>query len=175
MATQQLESKWEGKSIVDLKHPKAEQVWPLLEDFFNFHNWLPNIDTCHQINCDNKDEIIRYCASIAPPSSSDDGEAITKWCHEKLLTVDKIERCLSYEVLDNNIGIKSYVSTLKVFSSDGDDENGCQIEWSFVADPIDGLTLELFLGYVDSSLQGMAENMEKALKSSKLGDFASSN
>ncbi|KAK6782463.1 hypothetical protein RDI58_020259 [Solanum bulbocastanum] len=175
MATQQLQSKWEGKSIVDLKHPKAEQVWPLLEDFFNFHNWLPTIDTCHQINCDNKDEIIRYCASTTPPSSSEDGEAIIKWCHEKLLTVDKIERCLSYEVLDNNIGIKSYVATLKVFSLDGDDENGCQIEWSFVADPIDGLTLELFSGYVDSSLQGMAENMEKALKSSKLGDFASSN
>uniref|UniRef100_M0ZZJ4 Lachrymatory-factor synthase n=1 Tax=Solanum tuberosum TaxID=4113 RepID=M0ZZJ4_SOLTU len=176
MATQQLESKWEGKSIANLKHPKAEQVWPLLEDFFNFHNWLPNIDTCHQMNSDNKDEIIRYCASSTKsPSSSDDGEAIVKWCHEKLLTVDKIERYLSYEVLDNNIGIKSYVSTLKVLSSDGDDESGCQIEWSFVADPIDGLTLELFSGYIDSSLQGMAENIEKALESSKLGDFASSN
>ncbi|KAK6782465.1 hypothetical protein RDI58_020261 [Solanum bulbocastanum] len=163
MATQQLESKWEGKSIANLKHPKAEQVWPLLEDFFNFHNWLPNIDTCHQINSNNKDEIIRYCASTAPPSSSDNGEGIIKWCHEKLLTVNKIERCLSYEVLDNNIGIRSYVSTLKVLALDGVDEGGCQIEWSFVADPIDGLTLELFSGYVDSSLQGMAENIEKAL------------
>ncbi|XP_015083195.1 lachrymatory-factor synthase-like [Solanum pennellii] len=174
MATQQLESKWEGKSIVNLKHPKAEQVWPLLEDFFNFHKWLPNIDTCHQIDSDNKDEIIRYCASTTPPSSGD-GEAIIKWCHEKLLTIDKIERYISYEVLNNNIGIKYYVSTLKVLSLDGDDEGGCQIEWLFVADPIDGLTLELFSGYVNSSLQGMAENIEKALESSKLGDFVCSN
>ncbi|MCD7472052.1 hypothetical protein HAX54_012935 [Datura stramonium] len=159
MAAQQ-ESKWEGKSIAYLKGPKPEQVWPLFEDFFNFHNWLPTIDTCYQVN--DKDGLIRYCAS----TSSHGGEAIIKWCHERLLTVDKIQRCLTYEALDNNIGLGSYVATFKVLPSDGADDSGCQIEWSFVADPVDGLTLECFLGYLDSSLQGMAENFEKALQSS---------
>ncbi|CAN4076638.1 unnamed protein product [Withania somnifera] len=161
MAAQQ-RSTWEGKSIANLKGPKAEQVWPLLEDFFNFHNWLPTIDTCYQVN--DKDGIIRYCASSASPPS-DGGEEIIKWCHERLLTVDKIGRCLSYEALDNNMGISSYVATFKVLSSEGADESGCQIEWSFVAAPVDGLTLECFLGYVDSSLQVMAEKIEKALES----------
>lgn len=158
MASQQLESKWEGKSIANLKLAKVEQVWAIFEDFFNIHNWLPTIDTCHQVNAE--DEIVRYCASTATPSSSDDGEAILKWCHERLLTIDKVERCLSYEALDNNIGIRSYVATFKVLPSDN---GGCKIVWSFVADPIDGLTLELFSGYVDSTLQGMAENIENAL------------
>lgn len=174
MASQQLESKWEGKSIANLKLGKAEQVWPILEDFFNIHEWLPTIDTCYQLN-NNTDGLIRYCAS----TSSDDGEAIIKWCHERLLTMDKMERRLSYEALENNIGIRSYIATFKVLSSDNDggddeEEGGCQIEWSFVADPIDGLTLECFSGYIDSTLQGMAEKIDKALES-KLGDFASSN
>ncbi|XP_055819318.1 lachrymatory-factor synthase-like [Solanum dulcamara] len=177
MASQQLESKWEGKSIANLKLGKAEQVWPILEDFFNIHEWLPTIDTCYQLN-NNTDGLIRYCASTAPPSSSDDGEAIIKWCHERLLTMDKMERYLSYEALENNIGIRSYVATFKVLSSDNDggddeeeEEGGCQIEWSFVADPIDGLTLECFSGYIDSTLQSMAEKIEKALEC----DFARSN
>ncbi|XP_060211257.1 lachrymatory-factor synthase-like [Lycium barbarum] len=169
MAAQQ-QSKWEGKAIGNLKGPKAEQVWPLFEDFFNFHNWLPTIDTCYQLN-NEKDGLIRCCANTVPPSS-DGSEAIIKWCHERLLYVDKIERCLSYEALDNNVGIRSYVATFKILSSDDGDESGCKIEWSFVADPVDGLTLECFLGYVDFSLQGMAEKIEKALESS-LGDFAS--
>ncbi|OIT27543.1 PREDICTED: lachrymatory-factor synthase-like [Nicotiana attenuata] len=162
MAAQQL-SKWEGKAIANLKGPKAEQVWPLFEDFFNFQKVLPTIDTCYQV----KDGLTRCCARTLPPSS-DGGESIIKWCHERLLAVDNIERCLTYEVLDNNMGIRSYVATFKVLSisDDIDDhELGCQIQWSFVADPIDGLTLEFFLGYVDSSLQSMAENIEKALES----------
>ncbi|KAK4365070.1 hypothetical protein RND71_016428 [Anisodus tanguticus] len=168
MAAQQM-SKWEGKAIVNLKGLKAEQVWPLFEDFFNFHKWLPTIDTCYQVN--DKDGVIRYCACTMPPSS-DGGEATIKWCHERLLMVDKIERCLSYEALDNNMRITSYVAKFKVLPSDGGHEYGCQIEWSFVADPVDGLTFECFLGYVDFSLQGMAEKIEKSLESSS-GDFAS--
>ncbi|PHT40494.1 hypothetical protein CQW23_19348 [Capsicum baccatum] len=164
MASQQQQSKWEGKSIANLKGPKPEQVWPLLEDFFNFHNWLPTLDTCYQLN-HNDGLLIRYCASTVSPSS-DSGEAIVKWCHERLLTVDKIKRCLSYEVLDNNIGIRSYVAMFKVFASNDCDESGCQIEWSFIADPVDGLTLESFSGYLNSSLQDMAGKIEKALESS---------
>ncbi|KAI5669184.1 hypothetical protein M9H77_19037 [Catharanthus roseus] len=157
--------KWEGKAVAKLKNGvKAEQIWSLLtEDFCNFDKWLPTIDTCHQIEGDNgKPGLIRYCSS----SSS------TKWCQEKLIAIDPKVRCLSYEILSNNLGFKSYVSTIKVLKSTeigGDSEEeeelggGCEIEWSFVADPVDGLSCEGLGDYINYSLKGMVENMEKAL------------
>ncbi|CAN6541021.1 unnamed protein product [Malus baccata var. baccata] len=38
--------KWEGEASAELKGPKAEQVWPLLEDFFGLHKWFPTLTTC---------------------------------------------------------------------------------------------------------------------------------
>ncbi|KAK2661278.1 hypothetical protein Ddye_007811 [Dipteronia dyeriana] len=59
--------------------------------------------------------------------------------------IDPIQRCLSYEMLDNTSGFKSYVATIKVLPINGDGKIGCKIEWSFVVDPINGKTLEIWL------------------------------
>ncbi|CAK9180934.1 unnamed protein product [Ilex paraguariensis] len=157
--------KWEGKATAKLKGLAASQVWPLLEDFCSFNKWIPTIDTCYQVEGVNgQPGLFRYCAATIS-SSSDGSEKSIKWCHEKLLEIDPIQRCLSYEVLDNNLGFKSSVSKMEVLPTDGDEQHGCEIEWSFVADPVEGLTFEGLLAYFDSSLQGVAENMEKALLS----------
>ncbi|KAK4419932.1 hypothetical protein Salat_2406100 [Sesamum alatum] len=170
MAAEADEPKWEGKATVKLRKPTAQQVWPLLEDFCSFHNWLPSIDTCREVEGAQAHGhgLVRYCAATLPPPP-DGGEGVVKWCHEKLVSMDPTHMWLSYEVLENNMGFKSYKSTIKVSPIEGgddDDLNGCQIEWSFLADPVEGLTCDDLLNYVDISLQGMAQNMEKALESS---------
>ncbi|KAJ1409813.1 START-like domain superfamily [Sesbania bispinosa] len=152
--------KWEGKSIVELRSTAAEDVWPVLEDFCNLHKWIP-IDTCYQVEgIQGQPGLIRYCASSIK-GADDSAETTTiKWAKEKLLTIDPVQRCLSYEVVDNNIGFKSYVATLRVVpSSNGD---GCKIEWGFVSDPVEGWTFQDMNSYIQSSLQFMANKIELA-------------
>ncbi|KAL6986789.1 hypothetical protein U1Q18_043555 [Sarracenia purpurea var. burkii] len=163
------ERKWEAKTTAKVHESTPEQVWSLLEDFCSLKKYLPTIDTCYKIEgAYGQPGLIRYCASTVSSSSggSDDHPTIN-WCHEKLLSMDPIERCLTYEVLDNNLGFKSYLSTMKVLPIDGDGEPGCQIEWSFVSDPIEGFGFDKLLTYVDSSAHAMAANIEKALHSSE--------
>ena len=160
------EAKWEGKASAELKGPRAEQVWPLLEDFCNLHKVLPSIDTCYQLEVPKEYGLIRYCAA-STSSSSSLGEESIKWAKEKLLSIDPIKRSLSYEVLDNNVGIKSYVAVIKVLPINGDEEQGCQIEWSFVADPIEGWRSEDFFSYIDNSLQCMAKKIDETLQSTE--------
>lgn len=159
---------WEAKVSKKLNKHKPEDVWPFLEDFCSFNKWLPSIDTCYKVGgVEGRPGLIRYCAAtLPPPPDGNGGEETIKWCHERLLEVDPIKKYLSYEVLDNNMGFKSYKSTLEVLPSmDGDDDQkGCLIEWSFFADPIEGLRFEDMVAYLDSCLQGMAENIERALE-----------
>ncbi|KAJ7965927.1 lachrymatory-factor synthase-like [Quillaja saponaria] len=185
--------KWDYTASVELAAGLTEtQVWPLLEDFCNLHKWFP-IDTCYQVDgVPGQPGLIRYTAATTTttPSSGSDGHdvKVIKWAKEKLLMIDPIQRCLSYEVIDNNIGMKSYVATIKVLPINGhdnnDDHNGtnqqclivvdnavaysdhgfpCKIELSFVCDPVEGWKLEDFVAYVEYCLQFMANKMEDAL------------
>ncbi|RXI07701.1 hypothetical protein DVH24_005474 [Malus domestica] len=100
---------------------------PLLADFCNLHKWFPILDTCYQVEgVPGQPGVIRY-ASLYPDAfgktslSADDhghhdDQRSIKWVTEKLLAIDLIERCLSYEIVDNNIGFKSYVGTMQVLS-----------------------------------------------------------
>ncbi|KAG2319554.1 hypothetical protein Bca52824_012767 [Brassica carinata] len=81
--------------------------------------------------------------------------------------IDPVERCLSYEVLENNVGFRSYVATVKVTTVDGGDESDggtvCRLEWSFVSDPVDGWKKEDLESFVDFFLKHWANKMEKNL------------
>ncbi|XP_073131260.1 lachrymatory-factor synthase-like [Henckelia pumila] len=153
--------KWEAKSTAKLSKPTVEEVWPLVEDFCSFHKWLPTIDTCYKLEgSDGEPGLVRYCAA------TDGGGVVVRWCHEKLVAVDPIARCLSYEVLENNMGITgNYKSTMKVIPMDGEDDlHGCFIEWSFLADPVEGMSLQDMANYLELTLLGMAEKIEKAFE-----------
>lgn len=138
-------AKWEGKASAKLLRPTASEVWPLVADFFGLHKFLPSIDACFQA-----DTLVRHCA------------ADKHWCRERLTAIDPAEKRLSYEVVDSNMGFKRYEATMKVV--DGGDGAGCEIEWSFVADPVDGMSCEDLAKYVAVGLQGMARNMERELE-----------
>lgn len=153
-------SKWEGKTSVDVPNTDMDRAWCLLEDFCNLHK-LMNIDTCYQVEgSPGQPGLVRYCATTVHGQ----GEADTTllWAKEKLLSLDSIQRCLTYETLDNNVGFKSYVATIKVLPMGSDvDAQGCKIEWSFVSDPVEGWTFEGLISYIESSLNFMANKMQQ--------------
>ncbi|KAM3688686.1 hypothetical protein ACJW31_10G169400 [Castanea mollissima] len=112
--------------------------------------------------------MVRYVATTTTTSSNGNEETMIKWAKEKLLMIDSIKRCLSYEVTDNNIGMKSYVGKSTVSPINDDGKNGCKIEWSFVCDPIEGLRYEDFLlNTIETGLQSMAKKMEDVILSTR--------
>ncbi|KAJ6698043.1 LACHRYMATORY-FACTOR SYNTHASE [Salix purpurea] len=156
---EETQGKWEGKATAELKGPTADQVWPFFEDFCNLQKWLPGVDTCYQVEGEpGQPGLVRYCSSSTISSDRSHEETQVKWVKEKLVMIDRIERCLSYEIIENNVGFKSYVATIKVLPIN----DGCKIEWSYVADPIEGWPVEDFNSYISSSLQFMGQKMEQA-------------
>lgn len=159
---------WEGKLTVELTATSVEQAWPPLEDFCNLHKWIP-INTCYHVEgVPGQPGLVRYCSSTVKTVVEDDAavsvsesETTVKWVKEKLMMMDPVQRCLSYEVVESNMGFESYVATLKVIPVEGDGETvGCLIEWGFVCDPVEGLSLEDFESYIQYCLQFMAKKIE---------------
>lgn len=150
--------KWEGRACVELAETSAQQVWPLLEDFCNIHKWMP-LDTCYQVEgVPGQPGLIRYCASTI----AGEAETTVKWAKEKLLALDPLQRCFTYEVVDNNIGLKSYVATIKVLPSETRDKQGCKIEWSFVSDQVEGWGFQDLISHIEFYLHSMANKMQLA-------------
>ncbi|KAI3677268.1 hypothetical protein L1987_86891 [Smallanthus sonchifolius] len=165
MAQENKDSKWEGKSSEGLRGITAEQLWPLFEDFCTIHKWVPaHSEKCRQgEGAYGEPGLSRYCVFTKESSSAlsnGTDKAPTKWCNEKLLSMDPVQRTLSYEVTENNLGFKSYVANVKVIEIVG----GCKIEWSFVADPVEGMGLEDLRGFLESNLKTVAEGMRKELQ-----------
>ncbi|KAF9615844.1 hypothetical protein IFM89_026732 [Coptis chinensis] len=104
---------------------------------------------------------IRYCAGPATPTN-DSSTTTFGWANENLLAIDPMERYLTYEINESNMGFDNYVATIKVLLGDNDNQNGCEIEWSFVANPMKGWKLEDFISLLRSNLDTMAKRMEEA-------------
>ncbi|KAL5697575.1 hypothetical protein ACHQM5_028701 [Ranunculus cassubicifolius] len=158
----QTESKWKGKVDTTLSRANPEQVWPLLQDFFNLHKYFPTLSTSYGVQGTNGQAgCIRYCAGSSIPSNGSDGE-IVSWCTEKLLEVDIVEMRLKYGILDGNIGFEGYVATMKVLPRVSED--GCVIEWSFEVNPIKGWSLGGMIEKYQKGLEGMARRIEECLQ-----------
>ena len=126
--------------------------------------WLPTIDTYYQVDgILGQPGLVQYVPTPTTISSNGNEETMIKWAKEKLLMFDPIKPCLINKIIDNNIGMKSYVGKLILSPINDDGKNGCKNEWSFVYDPIEGLRFEDFLPYIETGLQSMAKKMEDAL------------
>ncbi|KAL3746782.1 hypothetical protein ACJRO7_015682 [Eucalyptus globulus] len=162
---EETQPKWEGKFTAELKGATPDQVWPFLADFCNVHKVLPTVDTCYRVEgVQGQPGLIRYCASTALSNDSDPSKL--KWANERLLMMDPSKKCFSYEVLDNNMGFKNYVGTVRVMpTNDGDGKmRGCMIEWSFVSNPIECWGLQDLSSLMDFALQSMAKKIESAIQ-----------
>lgn len=153
-------AKWEGKAVAGIREAKAEQVWSCLEDFCNLKKWFPYIDTCRRLEgVPGQPGLIRYLASTRTLSSEKTSEV--RWVKERLIMMDPIGKCFSYELVDNNVGFKSFWATIKVFEGG---ESGCVVEWWFEAEPIDGWRRDDLVSYIDNRLQFMARNIQLELR-----------
>lgn len=159
--TNQMQTKWKGKAHAVLTGPKPEQVWPLLEDFCSLNKWFPSLTTCMLIEGVNgKPGCVRYCAGFKTPVNRND-EKHLNWTKQKLLSLDKEKLSFSYSIIDGNVGFKSYVSVVKVVPREG----GCEIEWCYEVEPVEGWTLADLDFFIGSGLEVMARRMEEAVQS----------
>ncbi|CAJ1973913.1 unnamed protein product [Sphenostylis stenocarpa] len=162
MMAEESNTKWEGKVMAELPRTDPQLTWEALEDFCNLHKWFP-IETCYHVEgVSGQPGLIRYCAStVEEEGVGVDAEKKTtiKWAKEKLLEIDPIQRCLSYEIGENNMGFKSYVATLKVLPINQD---GSKIEWGFVCDPVEGWSFQDLKSYFESFVEFMAKKIEVA-------------
>ncbi|OMO58234.1 Polyketide cyclase/dehydrase [Corchorus olitorius] len=158
---EQKQSKWEGKALVELEGAKAEQIWPLLEDFFGLDKWFPTLSTCLPVEgVSGQPGCVRFCAGFKTHVNGSDKLGSLNWTKQKLLSIDPSEMVFSYSIVDGNVGFNSYVSTVKVSAK----RKGCQIEWKYEVEPVNGWTLEDLDFFIGSGLKVMAQRMEAALQ-----------
>ncbi|KAI4379927.1 hypothetical protein MLD38_006164 [Melastoma candidum] len=158
-------TRWEAKVSTKITKASADQIWPLVADFFNLHEWFPGLPTCYGIHGANGDlGCVRYCAGFSLSATNHDYPAVeggpVKWSKEKLTVMDHARRSLTYEMVDCNVGLRSYVATMAVVVAD--DGDGCVLEWSFAVDPVEGWSLMDMVKRYEVGLQGMARKMEAA-------------
>lgn len=160
--------KWEGKASAELKWCKAEQVWPLLEDFFGLDKWFPTLSVClpveglsGQVGC------VRFCAGFKTPvdndhnKTADEKEMRVNWTKQKLLSIDPTRMAFSYSIVDGNVGFNSYISAVEVVPQGKD---GCRIEWKYEVEPVEGWKPEYLEGFISNGLKVMASRMEETLQ-----------
>ncbi|CAI9093568.1 OLC1v1029099C1 [Oldenlandia corymbosa var. corymbosa] len=167
-------SKWEARVSAKVANASADQIWPLVKDFFGIHKYFPNLQISYGIEGKNGEiGSIRYCESCDLVKSSDDDDdddgkkqPLVNWAKERIIGIDPNEKSLTYELIDSNIGFNSYVSTMKVATMNNcakisDDESvGCVLEWSFSVDPVEGFKFEDLVTQYRLWLQKMAQNMK---------------
>ncbi|CAB4266463.1 unnamed protein product [Prunus armeniaca] len=142
MDRQESGPKWEATVSARLTKARVDQIWPLLKDFFNFHQLFPTLANCYSVQGANGEPgCIRYCSGSSIPSKGD--HMAVSWSKERLVAVDDADHSLSYEIVESHIGFKSYVPTVRVVpGGDVDVQYGCLIEWSITFDPVEGWGLD---------------------------------
>lgn len=171
MEQKPLSTRWKAKVSASLERATPDQIWPLFKDFFNLHKWFPTLSTCYGIHGTNGEPgCIRFCAGFSIQSNgrnhthkaSDNSDKPFSWSKERLIAVDDADRSLSYEIVECNIGFKSYVSTIEICRGH-DGQRGCVIQWCFAVDPVDGLAFDDLVKKYETGLERMASRMEDAV------------
>ncbi|GFP82889.1 lachrymatory-factor synthase [Phtheirospermum japonicum] len=162
------QQKWEAKVSTSLERARPQQIWPLFEDFFGLQKWFPGLATCHGIEGANGEPgCIRFCSGFGlkkQKENNNDSNSDLSWSKERLVAVDRAQMTLTYEMVDCNIGFKSYVSTVKVVPGyEGGRGGGTSVEWCISLDPVVGLRLEDLVGKYEVGLKLMVKKMEAAI------------
>ncbi|KAK1315065.1 Lachrymatory-factor synthase [Acorus calamus] len=149
---------WEGKATATLTNTTADQAWSLMKDFTNLQKLLPTLHTCHLVEgTDGEPGCVRYCSS-----AGGDGGVI--WAKERLIETDPVNRFNRYVVEENNMGIRRYSGRIGAVDGGSGGGGGCVIEWSYVADPMEGWPKEGFEAYLWSSIEIIARRIEETLQ-----------
>ncbi|KAL6845075.1 hypothetical protein ACP4OV_024570 [Aristida adscensionis] len=152
---------WRGSVRAVAAGPTPDEAWALLGDFCALDRWVPALRTCRRVEgAEGAPGCVRYCAG---PVNMADAEAEVGWSKERLVELDPAARRYSYEVVESNKGFGRYRATLRVEP----DPAGCAVAWSFEADPVEGWTLEGFVGFLDKLARGVARRLEEEIAATK--------
>lgn len=158
-------TKWKGRATTELAGPSADLIWPFLEDFFGLDKWFPTLTICVPVEgIPGKPGCVRYCAGFRTPVDKDGTMDRLNWTKQKLLSIDTGERVFSYSIVDGNVGFHSYVSTVRVVSSEG----GCSIVWDYEVEPVEGWTSEDLDRFIGNGLKVMAQRMEETVHNQQM-------
>ncbi|XP_020679512.1 lachrymatory-factor synthase-like [Dendrobium catenatum] len=144
MESESKSKKWVGRTTACFPATTVVEAWAIAGNFCAAHKWLP-LDTCCKIEGEeNEPGCIRLCGSRL------------NWVKERLVTFDPVGHTYAYEITESNMGFGNYLSFVKLIPAG---EEGCQVEWAFEADPVDGWTKDGLVSYMQTAL----EAMEKAI------------
>ncbi|XBJ08515.1 hypothetical protein VPH35_013802 [Triticum aestivum] len=112
---------------------------------------------------------VRYVASRAAPAPGEEDQdqqeaapaAIATWAREELLELDDAARRLSYAVVGSNMGFGRYVATMMVVEEETE-AAGCKLVWEFECEPVQGWSRDGLVGYLETTVKGMAARIVEA-------------
>ncbi|KAK3165313.1 hypothetical protein QOZ80_1AG0031680 [Eleusine coracana subsp. coracana] len=156
---------WRGSVRAVAAGPSPDAAWALLGDFCSLHRWVPSLSTCRLVEgAAGRPGCVRHCAgpvnmAAAAASGKEEEEEEAGWSRERLVAIDHVARWYSYEVVESNKGIGRYRATVQVEP----DPAGCAVAWSFEADPVQGWTLDGFVGFLHKLARGVAGRLEEEI------------
>nr|CAI9093566.1 OLC1v1029097C1 [Oldenlandia corymbosa var. corymbosa] len=155
-----MKSKWEGNVSTKIEDVNADQIWPLIKDFFGIYKYFPNLQVSYGVQGNNGEVgSIRYCEQVVSPT-------VVHWAKEKITAVDPDQRSLTFEIIDGNSGLRSCVATVKVVDPSGehDDQSlGCVLSWTFSFDALEGVKFEDLVKKYQMWIEICAQNMKDSL------------
>lgn len=132
--------KWQGGVKARMATIKASQVWDMVGDFCEYYKWSPSLDSSMLIQgLPNTEGCVRLCKS---KQNNSQGEPL--YVKEELLVLDSEKLFLSYRVVDSNVDLRDYDSTIQVLDCGS---NGSEIEWLFQLSPVIGEDESQFVAF----------------------------
>ena len=105
---------WHG-SVTKIMKSSCERVWKLSADFTSINKYAKFIDKCDHVEGErNEIGCVRYCSGVEAGNGSNEQRMV--WAKEKLLTMDPVNHCYSYSIIDGNLGMEGYVANFKVYN-----------------------------------------------------------
>ncbi|KAJ3693863.1 hypothetical protein LUZ60_009343 [Juncus effusus] len=152
--------RWEGKVTAMVQSASSEQAWQLLSKFCDFHVWHPGVKVCRKESGKiGVPGCIRYCQG----PDRENGQP-ADWANEELLSFDPVGHVFSYKMMENNMGFNQFTATFKVLDAKKvalKDCKGCELEWSFEGEPINGTSKEALIARLQAGLTGMASRVDE--------------
>ncbi|KAK1267362.1 Lachrymatory-factor synthase [Acorus gramineus] len=155
---------WEGKTTATLTNTTADQAWSLMKNFTDVDKILPAVQTCYKVEgVDGEPGCVRY---VATGKVTGPGEVeLFMWAKERLIETDPVNRFYRYEIVESSVGFRRYFGRLGAEEGGGGGGGGgggeCVIEWSYVADPIEGWAKEEFDGFLGRGMEVLARRIEE--------------
>ncbi|GJM93272.1 hypothetical protein PR202_ga09817 [Eleusine coracana subsp. coracana] len=133
---------WRGSVRAVAAGPSPDAAWALLGDFCSLHRWVPSLSTCRLVEgAAGRPGCVRHCAgpvNMAAAAAADLGRRRRR---------------------RGGPGSGSYRATVQVEP----DPAGCAVAWSFEADPVQGWTLDGFVGFLHKLARGVAGRLEEEI------------